>query len=349
VQLILYSATPVAGESGPRALVELIAGLALFAAILPWLALSIVKAELPELRAVEAMAVAVLVLITVFAYTYLSLSRDNPARFSEPLDHTSAIYFTVTTLGTVGYGDITGKTEATRIFITIQILLDLVVLIAIARTVLFAARTGLRRQQQKPPSSTRKARPGDKAQPPTSRPSTTAAVDQRAHAQPASGTAAATSAFHASERPPAPADRLELAAGLRLKAELGHVGRAHPGGGPSVRTMGRGDALPVQGLGDLGKGFAFREERSDLRAPSVVSVVAPDVGQSNVLGDEVAARRLKHRVVVVRGRPLGARRRDRIERAAPLVVVALRHLALQGEELAALGHLHEDTLHAELA
>jgi hypothetical protein len=31
------------------------------------------------------------------------------------------------------------------------------------------------------------------------------------------------------------------------------------------------------------------------------------------------------------------------------VVVALRHLALQGEELAALGHLHEDTLHTECA
>jgi hypothetical protein len=31
------------------------------------------------------------------------------------------------------------------------------------------------------------------------------------------------------------------------------------------------------------------------------------------------------------------------------VVVALRHLALQGKELAALGHLHEDTPHTKLA
>ncbi|HET6171051.1 MAG TPA: hypothetical protein VFD90_00505 [Gaiellales bacterium] len=53
--------------------------------------------------------------------------------------------------------------------------------------------------------------------------------------------------------------------------------------------------------------------------------------------------------MVGRGRPLGARRRDQIERAAPLVVVALRHLALEGEELATLGHLHEDTLHTERA
>ena len=55
--------------------------------------------------------------------------------------------------------------------------------------------------------------------------------------------------------------------------------------------------------------------------------------------------------MVARGRPLGAWRRDLIERAAPLVVVALRHLALQGEELTALGHLHKDVsiLYAEVA
>jgi len=39
------------------------------------------------------------------------------------------------------------------------------------------------------------------------------------------------------------------------------------------------------------------------------------------------------------GRPLGVRRRDGIKRTAPLVVVALRHLAPQSEELAALSSL----------
>jgi hypothetical protein len=75
------------------------------------------------------------------------------------------------------------------------------------------------------------------------------------------------------------------------------------------------------------------------------------VGESNVLGDEPTAIRFERRVVVARGRPLVARGPDRIESAAPLVVVALRHLALQGEELAALGHPHEDIciFHAELA
>jgi hypothetical protein len=52
-------------------------------------------------------------------------------------------------------------------------------------------------------------------------------------------------------------------------------------------------------------------------------------------------------VILSRDADHDERRRDRIERAAPLVVVALRHLAPQGEELAALGHLHEDTPHTE--
>ena len=59
------------------------------------------------------------------------------------------------------------------------------------------------------------------------------------------------------------------------------------------------------------------------------------------LGDEMPTGRLQDRVVAARGRPLGAPSRNRIERAAPLVVATLRHLALQGEELAALGYLHE--------
>jgi hypothetical protein len=53
--------------------------------------------------------------------------------------------------------------------------------------------------------------------------------------------------------------------------------------------------------------------------------------------------------VVARGSPPVVRCPDRIELAPSLVVVALRHLALQGEVLAPLGHLHKDVLHAELA
>ena len=82
--------------------------------------------------------------------------------------------------------------------------------------------------------------------------------------------------------------------------------------------MGRGDTLPVQDLGDLDEGLAFCEQRPDLLPPFIVPLVAIDVGKSNVLGAEVPAGRLEDRVVVGRGGPLGAWRRDLIELAAPL-------------------------------
>ncbi len=48
----------------------------------------------------------------------------------------------------------------------------------------------------------------------------------------------------------------------RSARSLGHVGLAHHGGRPSVRTVGWGNTLAVQGLGDLGEGLAFREQAS---------------------------------------------------------------------------------------
>src|SRR5687768_4043870 len=108
----------------------------------------------------------------------------------------------------------------------------------------------------------------------------------------------------------------EMRAGLMTfgaRSGSGHVGLAYHGSRPSVRTVGRRDTLAVQHLGDLGEGLAFREQRPDLRPPSIVTVVAPDVGESNVPWDEMPAVLLEDRVVVGRGRPLGARRRDTIE------------------------------------
>jgi voltage-gated potassium channel len=147
VLMLVYALTPVAGRSGARALLELTVGLLVFAGLLAWHLRRIVRSDHPELRAAEALAVAVPILIIVFAFTYLSLSRANPANFSQPLDRIGAMYFTVTVVSTVGFGDIVAKTDAARVLVTIQILLDLVLVVGIARTVVLAARIGVRRQQ----------------------------------------------------------------------------------------------------------------------------------------------------------------------------------------------------------
>jgi voltage-gated potassium channel len=149
----LYAVLPVAGRSDAPAIVELLVGLCAFVALLSIEVRVILRSDYPWLRAAEALALALAVLIIVFAFTYLSLSRSNQASFSEQLDHVGAMYFTVTVLSTVGFGDIAAKTDLARITVTLQILMDIALVVVIARAIVFAARVRLRRQEPHPGSA----------------------------------------------------------------------------------------------------------------------------------------------------------------------------------------------------
>ena len=148
VLVVLYALLPAASNSSARTLILLFVGLVVFLGVLAWQVLSILDAEHPEVRAVETLALAVPLLIVVFAFTYLSLSHARASNFSEPLDHVGAVYFTVTVISTVGFGDIVARTDIARILVCVQILLDLGLLVGIARTVVFAARVGVRRRDE---------------------------------------------------------------------------------------------------------------------------------------------------------------------------------------------------------
>ncbi len=143
----LYGALPAADRTGAGTLLQLFVGLIIFGAVLGWQVLKIMGAEHPELRAAEALAIAVPIVVIVFAFTYLSMSHVQPGSFSEPLSHVRAIYFVITVISTVGFGDITPKTDAAMIVVSFQIMLDLVLLVGIVRAVFFAAQVGVRRRQ----------------------------------------------------------------------------------------------------------------------------------------------------------------------------------------------------------
>jgi voltage-gated potassium channel len=150
----LYGALPAADRTGVGTLLELFVGLVIFGAVLGWQVLKIMGAEHPELRAAEALAIAVPIVLIVFSFTYLSLSHAQPGSFSEPLSKVSAVYFVITVISTVGFGDITPKTDAAMIVVSFQIMLDLVLLVGIVRAVFFAAQVGVRRRQLERESAT---------------------------------------------------------------------------------------------------------------------------------------------------------------------------------------------------
>jgi hypothetical protein len=56
------------------------------------------------------------------------MAHSSVSNFGERLTHTDALYFTITVFSTVGFGDITAKSEAARLVVSGQMLADLIVL-----------------------------------------------------------------------------------------------------------------------------------------------------------------------------------------------------------------------------
>jgi len=104
-------------------------GLLILLAVTAWQLHAIIRARYPALRAVEALATTVPLFLLLFASAYFTMARISPANFSAHfLTRTDALYFTVTTFSTVGFGDITPVSQSARLVVMAQMLLDLLVL-----------------------------------------------------------------------------------------------------------------------------------------------------------------------------------------------------------------------------
>jgi voltage-gated potassium channel len=132
---------PIGRESSARAFVRLTVDIALIAAVFAWQIRRISRAELPELRAIEALGIVIAVFLVAFSSIYLSMSHEAVTTFTQPLDHTRALYFTVTVFSTVGFGDITPRTDPARLVVSAQMLLDLAIIGAVVRLLFNAARS----------------------------------------------------------------------------------------------------------------------------------------------------------------------------------------------------------------
>jgi voltage-gated potassium channel len=143
VLVALYYVLPLdLGGAGASTFVKLALGILVFLGVMTWQLRAITESENPALRAFEGLFLALPVFILLFASAYYTMSRGDASRFSSPLSRTDALYFTVTIFSTVGFGDITPKSEPARLTVSAQMLLDLVVLGAGVRIILNAVQRG---------------------------------------------------------------------------------------------------------------------------------------------------------------------------------------------------------------
>ena len=62
----------------------------------------------------EALGVVIALFLALFASIYLAMCHESVKTFTQQLDHIRALYFTVNIFSTVGFGDITPRTDAAR-------------------------------------------------------------------------------------------------------------------------------------------------------------------------------------------------------------------------------------------
>lgn len=145
---LVYYYVPLEDIRGehPVLLVGTIVGL--FGAVFGWSTYRVFTADVPQLRAAEAVGFTLPLFLTLFAILYLV--QDKQGAFSVQLDRISAIYFTVTVFATVGFGDITPTTAAARLLVSLQMMLDLIILGVVVKVIFGAARRGLESAGKEP-------------------------------------------------------------------------------------------------------------------------------------------------------------------------------------------------------
>ena len=153
VLVFVYYTVPLDRPLDAATWIGFVLGLLAFAAVIAWEVQAILASDVPRLRAIQAVAIGLPILLLLFASTYLRISRDAPDSFTEALGRTDALYFTVTVFTTVGFGDIAPRSDLARILTMIQMLTGLVVVGLVAKILLDAVQTAVRRRESERPAT----------------------------------------------------------------------------------------------------------------------------------------------------------------------------------------------------
>ncbi len=128
VQVVIYYVIPLKHIGALTSLVLLTVAICGVFAVLGWQVRAILRADFPGLRAVQAVAMVIPLFLLSFSTLYYLMDVHTHGSFSQGLTRTDALYFTVTTFSTTGYGDITPTSAAARVAVMIQMLADLAII-----------------------------------------------------------------------------------------------------------------------------------------------------------------------------------------------------------------------------
>ena len=146
VLVVLYFTLPITGPLDGSAAVRLVVGLLTLTGVVTWQIRAVLQSRYPGLRAIESLAAAVPLFLLAFAAAYLRMADADAGAFSEPLSRIDALYLTITVFSTVGFGDITPRTDPARVVTMVQMLGDLLVVGLVLNLMVGAVKTSRQRR-----------------------------------------------------------------------------------------------------------------------------------------------------------------------------------------------------------
>jgi voltage-gated potassium channel len=151
VILVGYYVLPM-DSPGVSGTIILAVGLLLAVGAVVWRVRTIINSPFPRVGAYEGLLVGIPFLLCVFAAGYYVIGVTQVDSFTQSMNKVGAMYFTVTVFSTVGFGDITPKTDLARNLVTVQMIITLVVLGLVVKLLTAAVNVGLKRQSANHPN-----------------------------------------------------------------------------------------------------------------------------------------------------------------------------------------------------
>jgi voltage-gated potassium channel len=118
-------------------------------------------ADAPMVQSISALVVVFVPFLLLFSYIYLSLAARGEGQMVGLKTHLDALYFTVTMLTTVGFGDISPSGQVARAVATTQMLVNVIFLGFLVRVAFQVAQNARRSRQESPPTAEKAAALGE--------------------------------------------------------------------------------------------------------------------------------------------------------------------------------------------
>lgn len=141
VVLVLYFTVPVSFEVRSSDVVQVVVSLVALALLAVLVLVEVRHQLLEDDRRIDGLVIALMVAVLGFALGFYVLAERNPDQIIDLETRIDALYFTMATLLTIGYGDVHAAGQAARTLVLIQMVFNVVILATAASTITTRIRT----------------------------------------------------------------------------------------------------------------------------------------------------------------------------------------------------------------